>query len=91
MQCDFPEDFFSHVIIDESGYCMEPELIIPMTFVDKDVGQIILAGDPNQLGPIVLSQYAKKLGLGDSFLVRLLERDPYKSDIKVYNEQRALR
>lgn len=81
MQCDFPEDYFSHVVIDESGQCLETEVIIPMTFVEKDIGQIILAGDPKQLGPIVLSHFAKKLK--KSFLLRLLEQDSYKPDAEV--------
>lgn len=83
MQCDFPQNHFTHVIIDESGQCMETEIVIPMSFVDKNNGQIILAGDPMQLGPIVLSTYAKTRGLDQSYLVRLLDRTPYKADPEV--------
>lgn len=83
MQCDFPEDYFSHVIIDECGQCTETEVIIPMTFVDKNIGQIVLAGDPKQLGPIVLSNSLNSMHLCQSFLVRLLDRAPYKAEMEV--------
>ncbi len=84
MQCDFPEGHFTHVIIDESGQCLETEVMIPISFVDRNDGQIVLAGDPMQLGPIVLSHFAKNRGLEQSYLVRLLfDRNPYKADPEV--------
>lgn len=83
MQLEIADDHFSHVIVDECGQCMETELIVPLTRVDKDIGQIVLAGDPMQLGPIVFSHYAKRLGLSRSFLMRLMDRDVYKSDAQV--------
>lgn len=83
MQCDIPNDHFTHVVIDESGQCLESEIMIPISFVDKHCGQIILAGDHKQLGPMVLSHFAKKLGLDQSFLVRLLDQHPYRADPEV--------
>lgn len=82
-----PKDHFSHVIVDEAGQCMEPEIIVPLSRVaDKlgaRTGQIILAGDPMQLGPIVLSKLAKARSLDKSFLVRILEQTPYIRDMEV--------
>lgn len=83
MELDIDKEYFTHVIIDECGQSKETESIIPMTLMDKWTGQIILAGDPQQLGPIVLSPFAKKLGLARSFMVRLLGTDLYKPDSTV--------
>lgn len=83
MQCDFPDDHFSHIIIDESGQCMETIAMIPISFVDRQIGQVILAGDPMQLGPIVFSYFAKKYGLAQSYLERILNSIPYKPDPEV--------
>ena len=55
---------FTHVIVDEAGFATEPEIMIPLTAVAgrPDV-QVVLAGDPQQLGPVVFSGFAKDLGL----------------------------
>lgn len=76
----FPKGHFTHVIVDEAGQATEPELLIPLAFLNARRGQSVLAGDPNQLGPVILSRYAKEFGLGESFLVRLLHTSPYRKD-----------
>ncbi|XP_011310919.1 probable RNA helicase armi [Fopius arisanus] len=77
----FPRGHFSHILVDEAGQATEPEILVPLTLIEAHQGQIILAGDPMQLGPVVNSRYACFLGLAESFLVRLLHQFPYQRDL----------
>lgn len=65
-------NFFTHVIIDEAGQCTEVDVLVPMVLVGK-VGQVIMAGDPNQMPPLVMNKHANDRGLSVSMLSRLLE------------------
>ncbi|XP_015114635.1 probable RNA helicase armi [Diachasma alloeum] len=76
----FPRGHFSHILVDEAGQATEPEILVPLTLIEAHQGQIILAGDPMQLGPVVNSRFASSFGLGESFLVRLLQQFPYQRD-----------
>ncbi|KOX70201.1 putative RNA helicase armi [Melipona quadrifasciata] len=76
----FPRGHFSHVLVDEAGQATEPEIMIPLNFIHSDYGQVILSGDPLQLGPVVESGIAKNFGLDESFLSRLLRHFPYQKD-----------
>lgn len=63
---------FSHIVIDEAAQVDEPLALIPISlFANKDTN-IILAGDPNQLGPVIKSSPASEAGLGKSYLERLM-------------------
>ena len=42
--------------------------------------QVVLAGDPYQLGPVLASHLSSECGLGMSFLERLMERQAYQRD-----------
>lgn len=42
--------------------------------------QVVLAGDPCQLGPVLVSRLASGCGLDVSFLERLMERQAYQRD-----------
>lgn len=77
MQIKFLHDHFTHVIIDEAGQTVEPESLIPISFVSKNKGQVVLAGDPKQLGPVLVSQVSKLCGFDKSFLERLSEHEYY--------------
>ena len=65
----FPRDHFSHIFIDEAGHATEPECIIPVAdLLDPNHprgGQLVLAGDPKQLGPILRSRTTREYGLGE--------------------------
>lgn len=55
---------------------------------DNPGGQLVLAGDPRQLGPVLRSPLAQKHGLGYSMLERLLTYNSlYKKGPNGYNPQ----
>jgi len=68
---NFPPHHFSHIFVDESGQAAEPEMLIAIAGIfepeldAKDGGQVVLAGDPQQLGPVLRSPLAIRGGLGD--------------------------
>ncbi|XP_070160870.1 probable RNA helicase armi isoform X1 [Polyergus mexicanus] len=82
----FPRGHFSHVLVDEAGQATEPEIMIPLNFIHSEQGQVILAGDPMQLGPVVQSKLAAYFGFGESFLSRLLQQFPYQRDPEGFEE-----
>lgn len=77
---NFPHGHFSHVFIDEAGHAVEPESIIAIAGLldpmdvenNKDGGQLVLVGDPKQLGPVLRSPIAINHGLDLSLLERLM-------------------
>ncbi|KAJ8977568.1 hypothetical protein NQ317_005417 [Molorchus minor] len=67
-----PAGHYTHVFIDESGYATESQTLIAMAGILSNSkhkgnvkGQIVLAGDPRQLGPVVHSNFAKDCGYGN--------------------------
>ncbi|KAF9034497.1 P-loop containing nucleoside triphosphate hydrolase protein [Hymenopellis radicata] len=89
------EPHWTHLIIDEAAQGSEPELLVPMTVVlpycppptaevasPGKIPQLVLCGDPNQLGPIVTSGRARDNELEVSLLERLLNRPLYSRYVK---------
>nr|XP_019952231.1 PREDICTED: putative helicase mov-10-B.2 isoform X1 [Paralichthys olivaceus] len=76
-----PMTHFTHVFVDEGGQAVEPECVIAVAgLLDSKEGQLVLAGDPMQLGPIIRSPLALHHGLGLSLLERLMKyNDLYKT------------
>ncbi|XP_028266397.1 putative helicase mov-10-B.1 [Parambassis ranga] len=76
-----PVGHFTHVFVDEAGHAVETECLIPLAGLLNAVsGQVVLAGDPKQLGPILRSPFAIKYGMGVSLLERLM------NDFSVYQK-----
>lgn len=74
-------DRFDYVFIDEAGHANEPEALIAGGLMKKG-GCFVLAGDPQQLGPICISPVAGDHGLDTSLLERLSRRTVYQRQIK---------
>ena len=74
---------FTHCVIDEAGETTEPQSMVPIGLLgmsSENDAQIILAGDPKQLGPVLQSNIAENCGLGESFLERLSRMEIYERD-----------
>ncbi|KAH9932178.1 P-loop containing nucleoside triphosphate hydrolase protein [Fomitopsis serialis] len=68
---------FTHIFVDEAGQATEPEVMIALkTMADNDTN-VVLSGDPKQLGPIIRSAVARDLGLEKSYVERLMARPAY--------------
>uniref|UniRef100_A0A7N8XQX8 RNA helicase n=1 Tax=Mastacembelus armatus TaxID=205130 RepID=A0A7N8XQX8_9TELE len=71
-----PVGHFTHVFVDEGGQAVEPECIIAIAgLLNPKNGQLVLAGDPKQLGPILRSPFALQHELGLSLLERLMNHN----------------
>ncbi|KAJ1734476.1 ATP-dependent RNA helicase [Coemansia biformis] len=60
---------FRTVLIDESTQASEPECLIPLVMGAR---QVMLIGDHQQLGPVILSKAAASAGLSQSLFERLV-------------------
>ncbi|XP_043473647.1 putative helicase mov-10-B.1 [Leptopilina heterotoma] len=75
------ENFFNYIFIDEAGQATQPETFIPFAISRRHRRcNLVMSGDPKQLGPIVMTKYGSHL-LGISMLERLMEKSYlYKKD-----------
>ncbi|XP_053381193.1 putative helicase mov-10-B.1 isoform X2 [Mercenaria mercenaria] len=91
VSASFPRNFFTHIFIDEGAHAIEPECIIPITGLldarTQDCGQLVIAGDPKQLGPILRSPFALNYGLETSVLERFMDTisEYHRLEISGYN------
>ncbi|XP_055057100.2 RNA helicase Mov10l1 isoform X4 [Misgurnus anguillicaudatus] len=86
-QIGLRDGHFTHVFLDEAGQATEPETLIPLGLLSEEGGQIVLAGDPKQLGPVIKSKIASAFGLGVSFLERLMRLPLYSCSERGYNSK----
>ncbi|CAE6400981.1 unnamed protein product [Rhizoctonia solani] len=71
------ENHFTHIFVDEAGHASESEIMIPILQNASPTTNVILSGDPKQLGPIIQSKACNKLGMSVSFLERMTKRNVY--------------
>ncbi|THH07161.1 hypothetical protein EW145_g3579 [Phellinidium pouzarii] len=64
---------FGFIFVDEAGQASEPTAMIPIKTMADNYTNVILFGDKDQLGPVVRSITASRLGLGKSYMERLME------------------
>ncbi|KAJ2720044.1 ATP-dependent RNA helicase [Coemansia sp. Benny D115] len=60
---------FRTVLIDESTQASEPECLIPLVMGAR---QVVLIGDHQQLGPVIMNKVASNAGLSQSLFERLV-------------------
>ncbi|KAM7411859.1 hypothetical protein PAMA_021707 [Pampus argenteus] len=84
---NIPVGHFTHVFVDEAGHAVETECLVPLAgLLCAESGQVVLAGDPKQLGPILRSPFALKYGMGVSLLERMMNNfSLYQKDEGVFN------
>lgn len=81
-----PRGHFGVLCVDEAGHATEPEVIgvaaslMDFKRNDAQTGQLILAGDPKQLGPVITSDLCQKFGLSVSYMERLTATKVYGRD-----------
>ena len=68
--------WFSHVIVDEAGEASEPETLVPMSVASPDA-LLCLLGDHFQLGPLVLSNWAKRFSKLDTSMIERLVNERF--------------
>jgi superfamily I DNA and/or RNA helicase len=77
---------WSHLLIDEAAQSTEPDTLIPLSAVlpfsnnnlkAVEPPQVVLVGDIQQLGPVVLSEYSRLHDFDCSLLDRLSKRPIY--------------
>lgn len=73
---------FETVIIDEAAQCVELSSLIPLKY---GCSKCILVGDPEQLPPTVIAQYAGKLGYNRSLFLRMQQN--YPNDVHLLDTQ----
>jgi helicase MOV-10 len=69
---------FKYIFVDEAGQASEPEVMIPIMTMADDTTNVVLSGDPRQLGPVIRSPNAQDLNL--SYAERLMKSDAYHEE-----------
>jgi len=73
------QGFFTHIVVDEAAQLMEAEALLPLSLAGPST-QVIMAGDPQQLGPHTFSKVESVHGLHTSIMERLSGLAEYRAD-----------
>ena len=73
-----PKGYFTHIVVDEAAQLMEAEALLPISLAGPHTA-VIMAGDPQQLGPSTFSKVDSVHGLHCSVMERLLNMPAYLS------------
>uniref|UniRef100_A0A667Y188 RNA helicase n=1 Tax=Myripristis murdjan TaxID=586833 RepID=A0A667Y188_9TELE len=86
---NIPAGHFTHIFVDEAGHAIETECLVPLAgLLQAESGQVVLAGDPKQLGPILRSPFALQYGMGVSMLERLMSNfSLYQKEEEVFDNR----
>ena len=60
-----PDDFFTHIILEEASQSIEPEAVAPLCMANENTN-IILVGDPLQASVKILNYYSYLCNIGSS-------------------------
>lgn len=90
-----PQGHITHVFLDECGHAMEPEAMSALAGIVEKDAQVVLTGDPHQLGPVIRNTQCftgddslfHRNGLDKSYLERLMEMPMYRDSTGHYNRQ----
>ncbi|CAO1431403.1 unnamed protein product [Diamesa hyperborea] len=74
---------FDYMFIDECAAAMEPECLVPIlglgTGFQEITTNLVFLGDHKQLGPVIESDFAEKIGLGHSLMERIMTKSKYQN------------
>lgn len=73
-----PRGHFTHIVVDEAAQLMEAEALLPLSLAGPHT-QVIMAGDPQQLGPNTFSKVESVHGLHCSIMERMSALPLYTS------------
>ena len=71
-----PQGHFTHIIVDEAAQLMEAECLIPLSLASTATS-VVMAGDPQQLGPATVSRVDAVHGAHCSVMERMQSLDGY--------------
>ncbi|CAO1315928.1 unnamed protein product [Diamesa tonsa] len=79
IKAELKMEHFDYIFVDECASAAETECLVPIlgTRSNKITTNLVFLGDHKQLGPVINSKFAEKLGLGVSLMERMMTKRRY--------------